>query len=96
MIFSLPGGGGAADTARRLLAGFFFSLLALLPSASSVAAGTAGIAAIGWAASRPYLMVTSLFPGPAESAGGAVLALSSVLLFSALFSALAAVRSARF
>jgi len=60
------------------------------------AAGTAGIAAIGWAASRPYLMVTSLFPGPAESAGGAVLALSSVLLFSALFSAPAAVRSARF
>ena len=55
-----------------------------------------GIAAIGWAASRPYLMVTSLFPGPAERAGGAVLALSSVLLFSALFSAPAAVRSARF
>lgn len=47
--------------------------------------GAAGIAAIGWAASQPYLMVTSLFPGPAERAGGAVLALSALLLTSALF-----------
>ena len=59
-------------------------------------AGAIGIACIAWAATRPYLMVTSLFPGPAESAGGAVLALSSVLLFSSLFTAPAAVRSPRF
>ncbi len=49
------------------------------------AAGAAGLAGISWASTRPYLMVTSLFPGPAERAGGAVLALSAVLLASALF-----------
>ncbi len=47
--------------------------------------GAAGIAAIGWAATRPYLMMTSLFPGPAERAGGAALAFSAVLLASSLF-----------
>lgn len=77
----------------RLAAGIVRGRLRFAPLESAglpgrilrAAAGSAGIAGISWAATRPYLMVTSLFPGPAEKAGGAVLALSGVLLVSALF-----------
>lgn len=79
------GGNLASGLVRGRLRFAPFSFTSLVGRVARAAAGVAGIAAMVWAASQPYLMVTSLFPGPAERAGGAVLAVSAVLLASSLF-----------
>jgi CubicO group peptidase (beta-lactamase class C family) len=48
-------------------------------------AGLAGIAALAWSLTRPYLFVSSIFPSSAGWAGIALLALALVLIVLALF-----------
>lgn len=90
------GGVTAAGIARGRLRFAPLAPEGLPGRALRAAVGAAGIAGMAWAASQPYLMVTSLFPGPAEKAGGAALALSAMLLVSAMFSGSAVARAPRF
>lgn len=50
-----------------------------------MALGLAVIAVLTWSAAQPYLMVTSIFPGTASSAGIALVALATTGITSALF-----------
>jgi CubicO group peptidase (beta-lactamase class C family) len=58
---------------------------ARLRRAGQAVVGLAGIAAIGWSAAQPYLLVTSVFPGVIEQAAWSALLLSLTLVAAAGF-----------
>ncbi|MCF7929083.1 MAG: beta-lactamase family protein [Spirochaetales bacterium] len=62
-----------------------FSRTSPVKRAFLAAFALAVIAALGWSAAQPYLMVTSIFPSTAGWAGLSLLGLSVVLLLSAVF-----------